>query len=196
MKALVFVLVGLMALAAAPARAEFFRYVDGQGRVRYTDDINQVPEAQRGRAKSYAESKSPSAPGTPVEEAAPKQEAASPDAAPKPEAAGPDAAPVAEKPPAAGEEAAPPADETRAQIEALRKELDSEFQALTAEKAALAKEKETRKSREEITAFNKKIEAFNQRAERYEQQGGELKRLVHEYNVRLAEESGKALNTK
>ena len=38
------------------ASAEFYKYVDDDGNVRFTDDINQVPEAQRSQIRSYIES--------------------------------------------------------------------------------------------------------------------------------------------
>ena len=38
------------------ASAEFYKYVDDEGNVRFTDDINQVPEAQRAKIRSYIES--------------------------------------------------------------------------------------------------------------------------------------------
>ena len=39
-------------------QAEFYKYVDENGNVKYTDDINEVPEAQRSNIHSYVESQS------------------------------------------------------------------------------------------------------------------------------------------
>ena len=50
------------AASAPPALAQFYRYVDANGHVRFTDNINQVPEKQRVAARSYVES-----PGAPTE---------------------------------------------------------------------------------------------------------------------------------
>ena len=41
---------------AGPAFAQFYKYLDKQGVVRFTDDINQVPQDQRVAARSYSES--------------------------------------------------------------------------------------------------------------------------------------------
>ena len=41
---------------AGPAFAQFYKYLDKQGDVRFTDDINQVPQDQRAAARSYSES--------------------------------------------------------------------------------------------------------------------------------------------
>jgi hypothetical protein len=46
---------------AGPAWAQFYKYLDKHGNVRFTDDINQVPENQRVKARSYVESE-PTAP--------------------------------------------------------------------------------------------------------------------------------------
>ena len=35
------------------AAAEFYKYVDEEGNTRFTDDINQVPEAQRAMIISF-----------------------------------------------------------------------------------------------------------------------------------------------
>lgn len=184
MKAFGLIMLCIVFAAAAPAGAEFYRYTDEQGRTRYTDDINQVPAAQRARIKSYvgtdsAAGQTPPAAGTEAQPATAAPAAQSAAAPPLDGGGDPDAA----------------AEQTRSRIEEMKKQLDSEFQAMAKEKEALAKEKEASKSREEIMAYNKKVEAFNLRAEQYEKQGGELRKLVQEYNTRLVEEGNNQLNS-
>jgi len=41
-----------------PVSAEFFRYKDENGNIRYTDDYSQVPVGQRSKISSYEESRS------------------------------------------------------------------------------------------------------------------------------------------
>ena len=168
-------LVMLAAMAASPAAAaEFYRYVDAGGHVRFTDDINQVPESQRARARSYAGAQS--------------RPADSPDVA------GPaGGTPVAG--PAAPEENAPEGDSieaTRQRLEEMKSEVEKDYQSLASEKDLLAKEKDVQKNREEIAAYNKRIEAFNQRAELYEKKSGELRKLVDDFNARVIEENAKS----
>ena len=62
MKALAIAIWAVTLFSAAPTLAQFYRYVDANGHVRFTDNINQVPEKQRVAARSYVES-----PGAPVE---------------------------------------------------------------------------------------------------------------------------------
>jgi len=44
----------MVLLFSVPVSAEFYRYVDKDGRVHYTDDFNKVPKNQRTVAKGYA----------------------------------------------------------------------------------------------------------------------------------------------
>ena len=45
----------IIVLLSAPASAQFYKYIDEDGNIRFTDDINQVPENQRATVKSYEE---------------------------------------------------------------------------------------------------------------------------------------------
>ena len=126
---------------AGPAFAQFYKYLDKQGVVRFTDDINQVPQDQRAAARSYSESQ---ASGTSAAEESSTVKEEKP-AAPEPPAAS--AAAVGK-----GED---PIEATRARLEAQKKEVEAEYQALVKEKDRLAKEKGTKKTREEINTYNK-----------------------------------------
>jgi chromosome segregation ATPase len=162
---------------AGPACAEFYKYLDKQGVVRFTDDINQVPQDQRVAARSYSESQ---AGGTTAAEASPavKEEK---QADPSPPAAS--AAAVGE-----GEESI---DGARARLDALKKDTEAEYQLLVKEKDRLAKEKGAQKTREEINAYNKEVEAFNKRAESYEKKHDDLRKRVEGYNALVNEANSK-----
>ena len=45
----------IIVLLSAPASAQFYKYIDEDGNIRFTDDINQVPKQQRTTVKSYEE---------------------------------------------------------------------------------------------------------------------------------------------
>jgi hypothetical protein len=74
MKVAVGLLVVLVVLVS-PASAQFYRYVDSQGKVLYTDDILKVPVNQRPHVQQYTESQSPQV-KAPAPEPAPTQPAA------------------------------------------------------------------------------------------------------------------------
>ncbi len=167
MKALVTAIAALV-LLAAPAAAQFYRYVDAAGHVRFTDDINQVPEKQRAAARSYIESSGAPAPAESTE-----GKSAEP------------AAVVA----AVGTE--PPPESQKERLEVMKQTVEAQYQALVKQKEALSKEKETTKTRQQVIEYNQRVEAFNQAAGDYETKSGELRRAVEEYNARVMEDNAK-----
>lgn len=57
MRAWIWFLLAIFMLCPAPVSAEFYKYTDKDGYVRYTDNLNDVPEKQRADAQQYIESK-------------------------------------------------------------------------------------------------------------------------------------------
>lgn len=53
----IWILFLILILFSAPVSAEFYRYVDKDGNVLYTDDLSQVPEAQRSGIRVFNEFK-------------------------------------------------------------------------------------------------------------------------------------------
>lgn len=178
MKGLTGAILIVVMVFAGPASAEFYKYLNKQGEVRFTDDINQVPQDQRAAARSYPESQAgdTSAAG---KSSADKEE--------KPAGPEPPAASAA-----AGSEGEDPIEGTRARLDAQKKEVEAEYQALVKEKDRLAKQKEAPKTREEINAYNKAVEAFNQRAEGFEKKNTDLRKLAEGYNALVNEANSKA----
>jgi hypothetical protein len=170
------ILIAVMVFAG-PAFAQFYKYVNKQGQVRFTDDINQVPRDQRAAAQSYPGSQTPDNTAA-AEPSAVKEEK-----------------PAVHKPPAAsaasegeGEDAIAA---TRARLDAQKKEVEADYQALLKEKDRLSKEKGEKKTREEINAYNKQVEAYNQQAESFEKKHDDLRKLVDSYNTLVNEANTK-----
>lgn len=160
----------------APAAAEFYRYIDEDGNVRYTDDWNQVPVGQRPQIQSYTESESESEPDEPLVEEKPQEPQE-----------------TSNWPTYTDESDGESLEQKKARIESLKQAIDTEYQALVAEKEKMVKEREKTQTRAEIIEYNKKVERLNQRVIEYEKKADEYRELVREYNrlVTLEDDSPK-----
>jgi hypothetical protein len=170
------ILIAVMVFAG-PAFAQFYKYVNKQGEVRFTDDINQVPRDQRAAAQSYPGSQTPD------------QAAAGEPSVVKEEK------PAVHEPPAAsaatdgeGEDAMAV---TRARLDAQKKEVEADYQALLKEKDRLSNAKGEKKTRDEINTYNKEVEAYNHQAESFEKKNNDLRKLVDSYNALVNEANSK-----
>jgi hypothetical protein len=172
MKALkIFVLISFL-LFSVSASAEFYKYLDKNGNVRFTDDINQVPEEQRAKISSYVESES--------EEALPEQDITQ-ESTEKQEQQE-NAAELVEDD--TGEESLEAA---RKRIDALKQKLDEEYKALVAEGKQLAKEREAAVTNEQKLEFNRKVDDYNKRGESYQANQKEYEAQIEAYNTRINE---------
>ena len=165
----IFIIISFL-LFSASAGAEFYKYVDEDGNSRFTDDINEVPEAQRANIRSYEESVSEDIPEQDV-----SQENQTDQAASGQETNFPDLSDNEQE----------SLDDNRKRIEQLKTEIDQEYEALLKEKEQLAKEKEQAKTKAQITEYNKKVESMNKRVAAYEEKGNTYKAEVDAYNQRL-----------
>jgi tRNA(Ile)-lysidine synthase TilS/MesJ len=167
----IFVLIGFF-LFSVSASAEFYKYLDENGNVRFTDDINQVPEEQRAKIRSYVESES--------EDSAPQQEVTqeSQEEQEQPETA---AESIIDDTGEASLEAA------KKQIDELKQKLDEEYKALVEEGKQLAKAREAAVTNEQKIEFNKKVDDYNKRGESYQATQKEYEAQVEAYNGRVNE---------
>ena len=156
---------------AAPAAAEFYRYRDKSGAIRYTDNLTEVPPEQRANLKAYRETVSLPASNTASETAASGQVPAQVEVGVDTDA---DAARKA-------------AEETAARLRQRQEALIQEYEALQKERAALAQRSGQRvnnaqqaRYHEDVEALNAKIRDYQQRREAYEQE-------VQAHNARMAQ---------
>jgi flagellar motility protein MotE (MotC chaperone) len=153
------------------AAAEIYKYVDEEGNVHFTDDINQVPEAQRDKVSSYVESVSEDPPEQEVTQENQSEQAAKTDQ----DANLPDLS----------DDESESLEEAKKRIDALKSEIDQEYKALMKEKDQLAKAKKQAKTKEQIIEFNKKVDSLNKRVASYEQKGKDYQAQVDAYNQRI-----------
>jgi flagellar motility protein MotE (MotC chaperone) len=152
------------------AAAEFYKYEDEDGNVHFTDDINQVPEAQRAKIRSYIESES----AEPAEQEAPREN--------QPEQAATDQQTTL---PDLSDDESESLEDAKKRIDALKSEIDQEYEALLKEKEQLAKDKKQAKTKEQIIEFNKRVDSLNKRVAAYEKKGKDYKDQVDAYNKRI-----------
>ena len=165
----IFIIITFLMFSASAA-AEFYKYVDENGNIHFTDDINQVPPEQRAKIRSYVESVSED----PAEQAVTRENQSEQDATDQ----------QTNFPDLSGDESES-LEDAKKRINALKSEIDKEYEALVKEKEQLAKNKEKAKTRKQIIEFNKKVDSLNKRVVAYEQKGKDYKEQVDAYNQRI-----------
>jgi hypothetical protein len=181
MKKLRWTIVIIFLLLAGPVTAQFYRYIDKDGTLRFTDDLSKVPAGQRPNIRKYNEPET--GPATSPKEAAraiEKSPATSAESGAHVHGA---AATASDKPVSL--------EDLRARIEKMKEQLEAEYLTLATERNALAKGKISKRTREELVGYNKSVDAFNQRAENYEKMCSQLSKLVDEYNAYVLEKNAK-----
>jgi hypothetical protein len=157
MKRLKWILMCGVMLVAFPCWAEFYKYTDPQGHVRFTDDLTRVPANQLGSLQPYGEQG-----GGGRQNAGSQAVSEPPPASPQMSGAGGDGGQ------GAGRGEHDPSAQAREQA------LERDYQSLLAEKARLETEEAqlNQKSRAargpSVKALNKKIQALNAKIEDFE----------------------------
>ncbi len=160
-------------LCSQPALAEYYRYTDSKGVVRYTDNLSEVPPSQRGQVSRYKDASDSLTPEQKQKQADEKKKAA--EAKKKPGKK--DSAAKADTSGTAGADAGKTPDvsrDTQAYLEALaaldkrREALDAEYKALQAEAQQLEEEKRSAKRPQATRSLNQRIQDVNERIAAYE----------------------------
>lgn len=145
---------------AAPAAAEFYKYTDQEGNVRFTDDLNQIPESLRSGATAYEQVES-----RPEESPAAKT-------------------PAGTEATKASSREASALEQTRQALEEKKKQLEAEYQALMEKRAALEKSRDQRKTRSQALEYNKAVTQLNEAIQAYEKRREAFDAEVKAYNQR------------
>ena len=170
----IFLLISFLSFSAS-ASAEFYKYTDEDGNIRFTDDINQVPEEQRSKINSYVESESEEV----LEQQAAQKNPEQPEQSEQSEQE--TNFPVLSENDADQDSL----EELKSRIDAIRQEIDKEYAALMKEKEQLDEDKKEAKTKAQVDSYNKRIETYNKRGETFMKKQKERDALIDDYNARI-----------
>jgi len=159
----------ILILFSASVSAEFYRYVDKDGNVLYTDDLSKVPEAQRSGIRVFNESNDVSASTTGKTE---KQPASGQGEASKQKGAD--------------------------NFAATRKDLEREQEALEKERESLVKEREelfSKRFKPGDPIFKRKMKELNEKTEKMKEKLQVLKKKQAAYDAEVGTFNTKASET-
>ena len=166
MQKLIWLMVPLIISLSGPASAEFYKYTDQNGNIRFTDDLSRVPEDQRPDVKSYEDAASTQPPALPAPRKASDQRSAEKQTASN-----------------TGLES------QSLQIREKKDALDREYETLMKEKSRLENEAKKTKSKDEQALFNQKISNLNKEIAQYDQKRKALNAEIEDFNAKVAEKN-------
>jgi len=168
MKYVILFLLPIFLFVSGTAFAEFYKYTDHNGNVRFTDDLGKVPEDQRPEATSYESSKS-----------------AIPGPASKKEAE------VDQTSAGSGANANTADNSTDEQIKSKKDALSKEYRSLMEEKAGLDAEWNDAKTTIEKHQINLKRSELNKKITRYEEKRKTLNAEIQAHNASMNKDKRK-----
>jgi uncharacterized coiled-coil DUF342 family protein len=154
-------ILAMFVLTPIKAKADFYKYIDKNGNIIFTDDLSKVPENQRDKVKKYHEP--PPLPQTNKTVIKKTQESNT------------------EK----SQNISITSEEISSKREELKKRqtrLEQEYETLMEEKAALELQKAEAKGRNEIKSYNEQVRLFSDKLTKYNKKRIALESEVSEYN--------------
>jgi len=148
---------------SAPASAQIYKYIDEDGKKRWTDDLSQVPKEQRSSAQPVETTSQ-----TPTDA---NKTPPSPSTTEAADVNGP--APIQD------------AELSRDALEKEKAALDAIYQQLLDERKELEQVKTDALSADDRTQLNEKISAYNDKTERYETRLNAFNEKINAYNQKI-----------
>jgi hypothetical protein len=179
MKTIFASVLAILFLAGAPCHGQFYKYVDQQGNIIFTDDLSNVPTDQRHAVEEYEE----------PETSAPVQETTAGKLNQEPvQPSGNSTAQEAMAP--TGNDLNP----TKTELEANQAKLDEAYKALMAEKKQLEEDKSQAQNHKQIQAYNERVLQFSEKLTDYNEKRTAFEEQVKAYNATLAPNNSKPEN--